>query len=169
MGDGRRDRQRTCPEGPRFRDVLGQFATGITVVTTRDKLRRPRAVTVNSFTSVSLDPPLVLYCLDRSAFNFGVFAEAKAFAINVLSADQQVLSDRFAREAEDQLADIQLTELETGSPVLSGCLAVLDCEAETIHEAGDHLIIVGRVAALDLSSESDPLIYFRSSYRSLRP
>lgn len=168
MGEGRTERQRTYFDEPRFRDVLRQFATGITVVTGRDEERRPRAVTVNSFASVSLDPPLVLYCLGRSAFNFDVFAKAKAFAINILSADQQALSDRFAREAEDELADLELTELETGSPVLSGCLAVLDCETEKIHEAGDHLIIVGRVAALDLSRESDPLIYFRSRYRNLK-
>ncbi|MCG8356828.1 MAG: flavin reductase family protein [Kiloniellales bacterium] len=168
MGEGRTERQRTYFDEPRFRDVLRQFATGITVVTGRDEERRPRAVTVNSFASVSLDPPLVLYCLGRSAFNFDVFAKAKAFAINILSADQQALSDRFAREAEDELADLELTELETGSPVLSGCLAVLDCETEKIHEAGDHLIIVGRVAALDLLRESDPLIYFRSRYRNLK-
>ena len=169
MGETRRMRWRTCVNEAELRFVLSQFATGITVVTGRDEERRPRAITVNAFASVSLDPPLILYCLGKSAFNFDVFANAKAFAVNVLSADQQALSDRFAREAEDDLPDLRITGLATGSPVLAGCLAVLDCETEAIHEAGDHLIVVGRVQALDVPRESEPLMYFRSRYRRLKP
>ena len=140
-----------------LRAVLGRFATGITVVTGRDERGRPRAITVNAFSAVSLDPPLILYCLGKSAFHFETFANAKAFAVNILSADQQSLSDRFAREAEDDFPDLPVSGLATGSPVLAGCLAVLDCETEAIHDAGDHLIIVGRVRALDVPREADPL------------
>ena len=148
---------------------MSRFATGVTVVTGRDEALRPRAITVSAFTSVSLDPPLILYCLGKTAFNFDVFADAKAFAVNILSADQQALSDRFAREAEDDFPDLPAAELATGSPVLRGCLAVLDCETQAIHEAGDHLIVVGRVRALDMPPEAEPLIYFRSRYRQLKP
>lgn len=164
-----RARAKTCVDEAGLRSVLGHFATGITIVTGRDEERRARAITVNAFASLSLDPPLVLYCLGKRAFNFDAFANAKAFAVNLLSADQQALSDRFAREAEDDLADLPATELATGSPVLAGCLAVLDCETEAIHEAGDHLIVIGRVKALDLPRESEPLIYFRGRYRGLAP
>ena len=169
MGETRRVRRRTCVDEAELRLVLSRFATGITVVTGRDEELRPRAITVNAFTAVSIDPPLILYCLGKSAFNFDVFANAKAFAVNILSADQQALSDRFAREAEDDLADLRVTELATGSPVLAGCLAALDCETEAIHQAGDHLIVVGRVSALDVPREAPPLMYFRSRYRRLKP
>ena len=157
-----------------LRFALSHFATGITLVTARDQARRPHGITVNSFTSVSLDPPLVLYCLGKSAFHFDVFADAEAFAVNVLSADGQALSDRFAREAEDDFEGLAVTELVTGSPVLADCLAVLDCEREAIHEAGDHLIVVGRVMALQVpggpeAGGTEPLLYYRSGYRRLMP
>ena len=151
-----------------LRFVLSHFTTGITVVTARDDAGRPRAITVNAFSSVSLDPPLILYCLGKSAFNFEVFRKAKAFAVNILSADQKALSDRFAYEAVDDYSDLAVGELATGSPVLAGCIGVLDCETEAIHEAGDHLIVVGRVRALSAEREAEPLLYFRSRYRRLK-
>jgi flavin reductase (DIM6/NTAB) family NADH-FMN oxidoreductase RutF len=168
MGETERLRRRTCIDEAELRYAMSQFASGITVVTGRDKERRPRAITVSAFASVSLEPPLVLYCLGKTAFNFDVFAKAEAFAVNVLSADQQALSDRFARETEDDFPDLPVTELATGSPVLAGCLAVLDCQTEAIHEAGDHLIVVGRVRALDVPRESEPLMYFRRGYCRLK-
>lgn len=169
MGETRKVRRTTGLDEAGLRLVLSHFATGITVVTGRDEDGRQRAVTVNAFTSVSLEPPLILYCLGRSAFNFDVFANAKAFAVNILSADQQALSDRFARESEDDFSDLAVTELATGVPALAGSLAVLDCETEAIQEAGDHLIVIGRVKALDMPREAEPLIYFRSRYRRLTP
>ena len=169
MGEDQAGRRGRPFDETGLRRALGHFATGITVVTTRDHQRRPRAITVSAFSSLSLDPPLVLFCLGRSAFHFKVFADAKAFAINVLSADQEALSARFAREAEDAFADLAVTELATGSPILKQCPAALDCETEAIHEAGDHLIIVGRVTAIDRPGGSDPLIYYRGAYRGLRP
>ncbi|MGI9505386.1 MAG: flavin reductase family protein [Geminicoccaceae bacterium] len=155
--------------GERFRQALGQFATGIVIITTRNGVGRPRAITVNAFTSVSLDPPLVLFCLGKSSFHFDVFAEAQSFAINVLRADQQALSNRFAKEAEDDLADLATRSLMTGSPILPGYLAALDCTTETQHDAGDHLIVIGRVLAIDEIASGEPLVYFESGYRGLRP
>lgn len=158
-----------CVNGSAFRQALGRFATGVVIVTTQDKARGQRAITVNAFTSVSLDPPLVLFCLGKSAFHFGVFAEAQSFAINVLGADQQDLSDRFAAETEDNLADLSTKSLVTGSPVLPGCLTALDCTTETQHDAGDHLIVIGRIIAIDAIANGEPLVYFESGYRALRP
>ena len=153
-----------------FRRALGSFSTGIVVVTARKASGDPRAITVNAFTSVSLDPPLVLYCLGKSAFHFKVFAEATSFAINVLSADQQALSNRFAGEIEDDLADLSTRSLLTGSPILPGALTALDCTTETQHDAGDHLITIGRVCAIEETGDvSEPLIYFQGGYRGLRP
>ena len=152
-----------------FRQALGRFATGVVIVTTRNIAGSPRAITVNAFNSVSLDPPLVLFCLGRSAFHFGIFAEARSFAINVLRTDQQALSDRFAQEVEDDFADLSTRSLLTGNPILPGCLAALDCTTETQHDAGDHLIVVGRVCAIDEVASGDPLIFFERGYRGLRP
>lgn len=153
-----------------FRRALSRFATGVVIVTTRDHAGRRHAMTVNAFSSVSLDPPLVLFCLGKTAFHVNAFAGAQAFAINVLAADQQGLSDRFAREVEDDFADLATEGLLTGSPVLPGCLATLDCRTEARHEAGDHLIVVGRVSAIGQTAEDggDPLLFFESGYCRLR-
>ena len=152
-----------------FRSALGHFATGVTVVTARDGQERPRAITVSSFASVSLAPPLVLYCLGKSAFHFDAFAAAEAFAVNLLGAEAQGLSDRFAREAEDDFQGVEVSASATGCPVLPGCLAVLDCAREAMHDAGDHLIVVGRVTALAVPGGEEPLIYYRGRYRRLMP
>jgi flavin reductase (DIM6/NTAB) family NADH-FMN oxidoreductase RutF len=152
-----------------FRLALSRFATGVAVVTTRNGKGDTFAKTINAFTSVSLDPPLILFCLGKSASNYATFAEADAFAINFLSADQQALSDRFAREAEDHFRDLQTSRLMTESPILPGCLGALDCTTETRHEVGDHLIIIGRVCAVDVSADRQPLIYFGSRYGELKP
>lgn len=159
-----------------FRRTLGRFATGITVVTAQDAAGRRHAMTVNAFSSVSLDPPLVLYCLGDSSFHFAALAAAETFAVNILGADQQDLSDRFAREAEDDFADLPTLGQATGSPIFARSLAALDCQTEARHRAGDHLIVVGRVAALYLPDRpaggpetADPLIYYASAYRKLTP
>ena len=168
MDEERTPGQSPPVDGAGLRFVMSRFATGIAVVAGRDEERRPRAITVNAFSSLSLDPPLVLYCLDRSAFHFDVFSKAEAFAVSILAADQQALSERFAREAEDDFADLSAFELTTGCPVLAGCLAALDCETAARHEAGDHLIVIGRVTALHVRDAAEPLIYFRGDYRRLR-
>ena len=168
-----REQPETAIDEAEFRRALSRFASGVTVVTGRDRQGRARAITVSAFTSVSLAPPLILYCLGKSAYHFEAFAGAEAFAVNLLSLEQEALSNRFAREADDDLADVTLGTLVTGSPVLADCLATLDCETAAVHEAGDHLIMVGRVLALSVPADdqdgSEPLVYFRSGYRRLRP
>lgn len=152
-----------------LRFALSRFTTGVAIVTARNGEGNPSAITINAFTSVSLDPPLVLYCLGKSAFNYEAFAGAEAFAINFLSSDQQALSDRFAQEAEDHFPDLGFGRLITGSPILSGCLGALDCKTEARYEAGDHLIVIGRVGAVDVRANLQPLVYFGSRYGELKP
>lgn len=147
-----------------FRDALGCFATGIAVVTTVDAAGAPVGVTINSFSSVSLDPPLVLFSLGRRAQSFEAFIGAGRFAVNVLSAEQQELSVRFSRLGSDKFADLAYETWETGCPILDGCLANLDCVTEAMHDGGDHVILVGRVLRLDSRRTGAPLLYFRGRY-----
>lgn len=152
-----------------IRDAFSLFASGVAVVTARNEQGEARGITVTSFTSVSLDPPLVLFCLDKTAFHVEVFSKAKAFAINVLRADQDILSNRFAMTTEDNLDDLTITKLHTDSPILDDCLSALDCTTEARHDAGDHLIIIGRIQALAIDEKKPPLLYFRRNYRAVTP
>mgnify|MGYP003700734905 FL=1 len=152
-----------------FRRALGSFATGVTVVTARDAAGSYRGITVNSFSSVSLDPPLILFCLDKETPSFAGLCEAERFAVNVLCAEQHELSVRFATAMADKWDGVD-HELWPGDlPVLTGCLANLACRRETLYEGGDHVIIVGRVERLQVAGEGDPLVYFQSAYRSVGP
>ena len=152
-----------------FRQAMGRFATGVTVVTTRNGAGENCGVTVNSFTSVSLDPPLVLFCLDRAALSYDAFCQAEKFAINVLCAEQQRLSVRFSTAASDKWDGVAFELWPTGVPVLKGCLANLGCRKEAVHDGGDHVIFVGRVEDLQLNADKDPLVYFQSVYRGIGP
>jgi flavin reductase (DIM6/NTAB) family NADH-FMN oxidoreductase RutF len=128
-----------------LRDALACFATGITVVTTRAKDGQVAGVTANSFCSVSLDPPLVLWCLSKSAPSGSVFIRATHFAIHVLAEDQADLSARFSRPSKDKFAGLQLSEGLAGTPLLEGAAAIFECRCEHRYEGGDHLIMVGKV------------------------
>lgn len=151
-----------------FRSALGCFATGITVITSLEPDGSPVGVTVNSFSSVSLDPPLVQFCLGRAAASFDAFVAAPAFAINILSADQADLSVRFSRREQQERWEGVATEVwDTGVPILSGCLASLECDREHLYEGGDHMIIVGRVRRLSTTAEGKPLLYYRGAYAHL--
>jgi flavin reductase (DIM6/NTAB) family NADH-FMN oxidoreductase RutF len=150
-----------------FRNALGCFATGVTVVTTVTDAGEPVGLTANSFSSVSLDPPLVLFCLDRASHNLGAFRAAGRFAVNVLGDDQRDLSVRFSTTIGDRWDGVVWERWETGAPVLNGCLAALDCETEAIHEGGDHVIIVGRVQRLAATTDGKPLLYFRGNYATV--
>ena len=153
----------TAIEPQQFRAALGQFATGIAVVTAVGADGRPAGVTVNSFASVSLDPPLVLWCLAHKAATMPVFQAAGHYAINILAADQVELSNRFALPQADRFAGIDWTPGLGGAPLLDGCCARLECRAETRYAGGDHLIFVGRVERLT-RDERPPLIYHASRY-----
>ena len=150
-----------------FRNALGCFATGVTVVTTITDTGDPVGLTANSFSSVSLDPPLVLFCLDRASQNLAAFHASGRFAVNVLGDDQRDLSVRFSTTIGDRWDGVAWEAWATGAPVLNGCLAALDCETEAIHEGGDHIIIVGRVKRLASTTDGKPLLYFRGNYATV--
>eukprot|EP01030_Chromulinospumella_sphaerica_P015565 gene15565-15376_t len=141
-----------------FRRALGNFATGVTVVTAADASGRKVGVTANSFNSVSLDPPLILWSIDKRSTSHAVFEAATHFAVNVLAADQIDLSNNFARPREDRFAEIEYQAGAGGAPVLAGCSARFECEKYQQVDGGDHWIMIGKVVAFDDCGRS-PLLY----------
>jgi len=150
-----------------LRDAFGQFATGVTLVTTRWQ-GAPVAMVANSFASVSLDPPLLLWCPARAARRFPAFAEAQRFAIHVLAATQRDLIGRFAR-ADNGFDAEGFEDDGDGPPLLSHCLARFECETWARHDGGDHLILVGRVLRARLDLGEAPLVFHHGGYGSLTP
>ena len=150
-----------------FRRVCSKYATGITIVTVLDSRGAPHGLTVNSFTSVSLSPPLVLFCLDRQTAILNHFRLETRFAINVLEEEQKDISSCFARSGYDRFEGVAWRPGETGAPLLPEVLATLECGVTQMVEAGDHIIVIGE--ALHATwRDGQPLIYFNSSYQSLR-
>ena len=150
-----------------FRDALGCFATGITVVTSVGLDGELLGFTANSFNSVSLDPPLVLFSLDRGAYSLKAFEAAGVFAINILREDQQAISAAFARSLSNKWHGIRTEAWDTGSPILLDALANFDCQTTSMHDGGDHVIFVGRVLRLRATGKGRPLLYFRGAYRQI--
>jgi flavin reductase (DIM6/NTAB) family NADH-FMN oxidoreductase RutF len=150
-----------------LRDALGSFATGVTVVTCVDGDGRPFGLTVNSFTSVSLDPPLLLVCIAKRARCAPALIGADSFAVNVLQTRQQPASIRFSTRDEDRFGTTPWTTGETGSPLLTEALAVFECERHAVYDGGDHDILLGRVTRASFDPNMDPLLYFRGRYRRL--
>ena len=146
-----------------FRSTLGQFATGVTVVTTRTPQGAKVGMTANSFTSVSMDPPLVLWCPSKFAPSLGDFEASTHFAINVLESSQHVLSRQFATPAEDKFAGVDCVEGIAGVPLLEGAVATFQCRTVARHEAGDHVIYVGEVEKYS-RIEGDPLVFHAGAY-----
>ncbi len=145
-----------------FRHCLGQFATGVTIVTTtRDQ--RPVGVTANSFTSVSLDPPLVLWSIGRQSRSFAAFESAEYCAINILSASQIRLAQRFSSRDEDKFADVDWSPGLGGAPLLAGALAQLECRRQVAYEGGDHLILIDRVLQ-HATSETEALLFAQGRF-----
>lgn len=147
-----------------LRRALGQFATGVTVVTAVGDDGRPVGVTANSFTSVSLEPPLVLWCLDRDAGCFPAFQAASTFAVNVLSAQQHYLSRQFSTPANDKFAGVKLVADESGLPVIEGVLAHFVCRVVRRFDAGDHAVILGEVERFG-GQDGEPLVFHSGGYR----
>ncbi|WP_254524448.1 flavin reductase family protein [Natrinema caseinilyticum] len=149
-----------------FRNVTGQFATGVTVVTVGAD--EPHGMTVNSFASVSLDPPLVLFNADKETNTHDHVAEADHYAVNILSEDQEWISDRFAgehHEMADPFEDIPITTAATGAPIIEGSIAYLDCTLAERYPGGDHTIYLGEVEELSLEdATAKPLTFFRGQY-----
>jgi flavin reductase (DIM6/NTAB) family NADH-FMN oxidoreductase RutF/DNA-binding MarR family transcriptional regulator len=146
-----------------FRRCLGQFSTGVTVITGRAG-ETLVGMTVNSFSSVSLDPPLVLWLVDKKSSRFLSFQSAPHFAINVLAENQVALSRHFGRAAHQQFANVEWTPGKNGAPLLAGAAAVFECARDTLHEAGDHIIVVGRVTRAILF-ERRVLLFSQGRYR----
>jgi flavin reductase (DIM6/NTAB) family NADH-FMN oxidoreductase RutF len=158
---------RTGSDPRTLRDALGCFATGVTVVTCFDEQGRPFGLTANSFTSVSLDPPLLLVCVHRQAVCADALLSASHFAVNVLQTQQQPASIRFSTRSEDRFGPNDWSPGEFGAPVLQESLGVFECERHAVHEGGDHYILVGRVVKASFDPALDPLLYFRGRYRRL--
>lgn len=150
-----------------FRDALGCFATGICVVTACGPDGDFIGLTVNSFNSVSLDPPLVLWSLDANSPNLDAFRSASHYVVNILAADQEGISQRFATRAGDKFGELELCVGAGGAPLLPGCCAWFECANEIRHPGGDHLIFVGRVTRFTHDPAREPLLYHAGRYRHL--
>lgn len=146
-----------------FRTVLGHFCTGLTIVTAVD-LGQPVGLTCQSFASVSLDPPLVLFVAARGSLSWPRIRHAGSFCANVLADHQEHLGRSFAVKGAEKFAGVDWTPGPTGSPRLDGCLAFVECDVEAVHEAGDHDIVVGRVVDLGVAREGNPLLFYRGGY-----
>lgn len=156
-----------------LRDAFGQFATGVTVVTTVDKQGKPVGLTANSFASVSLEPALVSWCVDKSSTRFNEFAEADYFSISVLTAEQQEVSNLFASRSWDETVfdDVEWSKGHHGVPQLPNCMARFHCKTAHTYEGGDHLIIVGEVEDYDREEVVDhqaPLLFLQGEYRQVK-
>ncbi len=149
-----------------FRTALGRFASGVTVVTTRDKDGRLHGLTVNAFTSVSLQPPLILVCVEKSTGSHHAFENGGAFVVNILRHDQETISNRFASILPDKFAGIDYHLGIDDLPVLKNALANLECRQENAFDAGDHTVYIGEIEKITVS-EGDPLIYFQGNYREI--
>lgn len=149
-----------------LRDAFGRFATGVTVVTLRDAQDRPTGITVNSFSSLSLDPPLVLFSVGRAQASAACFQAQDSFTINVLSDRQEALAWQFAQPLEDKFANVLASDAGNGCAVIDSALAHFVCRKHAIHDGGDHLIVVGEV--LDFGArDGDPLMFFKGQMRQM--
>jgi flavin reductase (DIM6/NTAB) family NADH-FMN oxidoreductase RutF len=149
-----------------FRQVMGSFATGITVITTRDQEGNPYGLTVNSFTSVSLNPLLVLACLDLKLSGLQAFKDSKHFGVSMLSEHQEDMSRMFAKKDSERPPSIYF-DGKLGMPLLHNSLAIMECETVQIYEGGDHLIFLGEVKSAEVHGTGHPLLFFRGKYHRL--
>ncbi|MDI1347879.1 flavin reductase family protein [Aquabacterium sp.] len=146
-----------------FRQALGNYPTGVTIVTTKDDDGTPRGLTANSFTSVSLDPPLILVCLGKTTASHPVFMQSEAFAVNFLADDQRDVSGLFASKSPDKFGQAAWREGHTGSPLIDGSVAWFDCTVHQRVDAGDHTILIGQVAEMGQRT-ARPLGYCQGAY-----
>jgi len=153
-----------CFSANEFRIALGTFATGVTVVTARDASGALIGLTANSFNSVSLSPPLVLWSLSRHAGSLPAFSRGSHYAINILSAEQRELAERFASKQRDRFAGVAFREGAGGAPILEGSAAVFECFNRSRYEEGDHVIFVGEVERCERREGAQPLIFHGGRY-----
>lgn len=155
-------------DSARFRQVLGHFCSGVTVIASVHE-GEPVGLAVGSFASLSLDPPLVLFCADKSSSSFPKIRESGHFCVNILAEDQEDVSRVFASKGTDKFAGMGYRKSGTGSPILDGVLAWIDCDLGDVIEQGDHYVVVGRVKELDVEHEGGPLLFFRGGYGRFQP
>lgn len=153
-------------DAERFRRVLGRFPTGVCVVTGVGPDGAPAGLSVNSFASASLEPPLIAFLPAQTSMSWPLIAPSGRFCVNVLAGDQEPLSRRFARRERDKFRGVAWTPAPSGSPVIEGVCAWLDCAVHAVHEAGDHVLVLGRVEALG-DGDATPLVFHRGGYRPL--
>ncbi|MFV0294146.1 MAG: flavin reductase family protein [Paracoccus sp. (in: a-proteobacteria)] len=149
-----------------FRDALGSFATGVTVVTIATENEGPQGVTVNSFASLSLAPPLILWSPGKFSRRHDIFARARHFSVHILAEEQKALADRFTRGGQ-QFSGLGLKTSAEGVPVIPGVLTRFDCVQEATHDAGDHTLVIGRVLRVE-ASEGKPLIFVQGYWGGCR-
>lgn len=148
-----------------FRTALGHFCAGVTVITAVDD-GTPVGMTCGAFSSLSLDPPLVLFCATKTSTSWGRIRSAGHFCANVLGAEQEHLSRTFASKVDDKFEGVGWRPGASGAPVLDGVLASIDCTIDEVHDGGDHHIVVGRVVELASAAHGGPLLFFRGGYGS---
>ena len=151
-----------------FREALGSFATGITVITAVGPRGELIGITANSFNSVSLDPPLILFSLNRRAYSLRAFLSSQFFAVNVLCEGQEALSGNFARSLEDKWSGVDYETWDSGCPILPGTLASFECKIRYTYEGGDHVIFVGEVQRMRHDPEGKPLVYYKGRYHGVQ-
>ena len=146
-----------------FRNVLGHFPTGVTAVTAVNE-GKPIGMAIGSFTSVSLEPPLVAFLPGKESGSWKEIREAGSFCVNVMGHDQLEVCGVMASRAEDKFADVDWSPASSGSPIIAGSVAYIDCEIEAVHDGGDHDIVIGRVLGLEVMDRKSPLVFFQGSY-----
>ena len=149
-----------------FRAALGRFASGVTVITTRDNDGNLHGITVSAFCSVSLEPPLILICIEKTTGSYLALEESENFVVNILREDQQYYSDQFASYLPEKFNGIEYQMNEAGIPVLKNTLANLECRLVNAHDSGDHTIFIGLVEK-NFVADEQPLIYYHGNYRKL--
>jgi flavin reductase (DIM6/NTAB) family NADH-FMN oxidoreductase RutF len=159
----------TVTEPETFRHVLGHYPTGVCVITATQADGKPVGMAVGSFTSVSLDPPLVAFFPDRSSSSWPKIEAAGSFCVNILAEHQESLCRTFASSAEDKFVGITHRMSAKGAPILDDVVAWIDCDLYAVHEAGDHFIVLGEVQALDVERPHRPLLFFQGGYGQFWP
>ena len=151
-----------------FRDALGRFATGVCIITVNPADQKPIGMTVNSFASVSLDPPLVLWSLQKDSECLPLFDSVNQFAVNILDKSQQSVSNRYAKKGDHVLDEGSYRQGISGCAVLKNVLTSFECAVEARHDAGDHIIYIGRVLEMSDRPTGEPLVFYCGKYRELR-
>jgi flavin reductase (DIM6/NTAB) family NADH-FMN oxidoreductase RutF len=154
----------TTFDSAKFRQVLGHFPTGVTVITSTDEQKKPLGFAVGSFASLSLDPPQVLFCAGRQSSSWPKIEATGKFCVNILAGDQEDVSRVFASKTVDKFGEIGWKHSGNGSPLIIGALAYVDCTITSVVESGDHYVVIGDVQDLDVLHEGGPLIFYRGGY-----